>query len=201
MPTVAHVKWPSMNLDYGWMFKLSSYPDLMTYWMDVRQNRFREGFANYLHSCEFISLAGPGVGLQFNGHLSHSDASFLHAASLAETAKDHPRSLVEIACECGDQLLCGMTTLLFDKGSIYVNKNGGYFSLVPGMEEITTETVKEFVLPGQKIEIKQWPNGKHFYAYVGGTSVVRDGQNKWSTKEAARIHAERWAKENNLSVE
>ena len=56
MPTVAHVKWPSMNLDYGWMFKLSTYPDLMTYWMDVRQNRFREGFANYLNSSEFVSL-------------------------------------------------------------------------------------------------------------------------------------------------
>jgi hypothetical protein len=53
MPTVAHV--PSMNLDYGWMFKLSTYPDLMTYWMDVRQNRFREGFAN---SSEFVLVLG-----------------------------------------------------------------------------------------------------------------------------------------------
>jgi|ERR1700677_1606161 len=199
MPTVARVKWPSMNLDYGWMFKLSSYPDLMTYWMDVRQNRFREGFANYLNSREHISLTGVGVGQ--GGHISHCDAHFLHAASLAETAKDNPRSLVEIASEVGDKLLRGMTSLLFDKGHIYVNKNGGYFALVPGMEEVTTETVEEFVLPGQKIEIKQWPNGKHFYAYVGGTSVEYNGSNKWSTWAVAKLNAERWAKQHNFSVE
>ena len=199
MPTIAHVKWPSMSLDYGWMFKLSSYPDLMLYWMDVRQNRLREGFANYLNSREFISLAGVGLGQ--GGHISHGDAHFLHAASLAETLKDNPRSLVEIAAEVGDSLLQGMTRLLFDKGHIYVNKNGGYFSLVPGMEEVSTKTVKEFVLPGQKIEIKQWPNGKHYYAYVGGTSVVHEGKNKWSTKAVAQIHAERWARANHLEVE
>jgi len=199
MPTIAHVKWPSMSLDYGWLFKLSNYTDLMTYWMDVRQNRFREGFANYLHSREFISLTGVGVGQ--GDHLSHDDAQFLHAASLAETLRDNPRSLVEIATEVGDQLLQGMTRLLFDKGSIYVNKNGGYFALISGMEEVSTKTVKEFVLPGQKIEIKQWPNGKHYYAYVGGTSVVHDGQNKWSTKAVAQIHAERWAKDNHLEIE
>ena len=71
-----------------------------------------------------------------------------------------------------------MMRLLFDKGHVYVNKEGGYFSLVPGMEEIATNTVKEFVLPGQKIVIKKWPNGIHFYAYVGGTSVTYNGTNK-----------------------
>jgi hypothetical protein len=188
-----------MNLDYGWMFKLSSYPDLMAYWMDVRQNRFRDGFANYLNSREFVSLTGVGLGKE--GHLSHSDASFLHAASLAETMKDKPRSVVEIACEIGDRLLGGMTSLLRDKGHIYVNRQGGYFHLVDGMEEVEVKQVKAFFIPGAKIEVKKWPNGKHFYAYVDGASVEYDGANKWSTEAVARIRAEQWAKDNNLTVE
>jgi len=82
-----------------------------------------------------------------------------------------PRCLVEIAAECGDRLLQGMMRLLFDKGHVYVNKEvltrSGY-----GRDSYT---VKEFVLPGQKIVIKKWPNGIHFYA---GTSVTYNGMNK-----------------------
>jgi len=181
------------------MFKLSSYPELMNYWIDVRQNRFRDGFANYLHSAEFVSLTGVGGGSA--GHLTHGDASMLHCASLAETMKDSPRSVVEIACDVGDRLLRGMTRVLFEKGSIYINKEGGYFCLVPGMEEVATDTVKEFVLPGQRIALKQWPNGKHWYAYVGGVHVIRNGESKWSSKAMAQLNAEKWAKENHVKVE
>jgi hypothetical protein len=77
-----------------------------------------------------------------------------------------PRCLVEIA-----DVETGMMRLLFDKGHVYVNKEvltrSGY-----GRDSYT---VKEFVLPGQKIVIKKWPNGIHFYA---GTSVTYNGTNK-----------------------
>jgi hypothetical protein len=187
-----------MKLDYGYLFKITSYLELMNYWLDVRQNRLREGFGNYLNSREFISLAGPTCGER---HLSHGDAAFLHQACQSETAKDNPRGVVEIFCEITDALFRGMNKTVQEKGHIYINKNGGYFHLVPGMEETETKEVEQFIIPGQKIEIKQWPNGEHYYAYVGGVSVEMDGTNKWSTKGMARIKAEQWAKQNDVSFE
>lgn len=199
MPTIARVKWPDMGIDYGWMFKISTYSDLLGYWQDVRQNRLQDGFSNYLHSREFISLAGEDIGASH--HLSHSDAAFLNAVCLAETMKDTPRGVVEIFCDITDAIYQGMTKLLQEKGHLYVNKNGGYFSLSDGMEETDLQEIESFVIPGQKIEIKQWPNGTHYYAYVGGVSVERDGVNKWDTKSQAYNKSKLWAAEHNISLE
>jgi hypothetical protein len=131
MPTVARVKWPAMNIDYGYMFKIDNYLDLMSYWMDVRQNSLCEGFSNYLNSCEFISLAGVEAGQ--GHHISHRDAAFLNAACLAETMKDNPRGVVEIFCDITDSLYRGMVKVLQEQGHIYINKNGGYFHLGNGI--------------------------------------------------------------------
>lgn len=199
MPTIAHVKWPTMKIDYGWMFKISSYSGLMSWWMDVKQNSLREGFANYINSNEFVSLAGVGLGQE--RHLSHREAAFLNAACLTESMKDNPRSVVEIFCDITDAVYRGMEKVLQEQGHLYVNKNGGYFHLGTGMEEVGTKQTKEFVIPGAKIDIKKWPNGVHFYAYVGGVSVEVGGKNKWDTRTQATANAEMWARKNNVSLE
>jgi hypothetical protein len=199
MPTIARVKWPDMGIDYGWMFKISTYSDLLEYWRDVRQSRLQDGFSNYLHSCEFISLVSEDIGASH--HLNHSDASFLNAACLAETTKDMPRNVVEIFCDITDSLYTGMAKILQEEGHLYVNKNGGYFSLGNGMEETGLQEIESFVIPGQEISIKQWPNGIHYYAYVGGVSVERNGTNKWDTKANAYNEAKLWAVEHSISLE
>ena len=131
MPTIARVKWPEMRIDYGWMFKITSYLDFMSYQMDVKQNSLRDGFANYLNSQEFISLAG--VGVKQGHHLHHREAAFLNAACIAETMKDNPRGVMEIFCDITDSVYCGMVKVLQEQGHIYINKNGGYFHLGNGI--------------------------------------------------------------------
>ena len=94
-----------------------------------------------------------------------------------------------------------MQRTLVEHGPIYINSVGGYFNLVGDMEESKVRTVDQWVIPGEDIRLKQWPHGIHWYAYVGSASVVRDGVNKWGTKEEAKKNAIAWAKENNILLE
>jgi len=199
MPTIARVKWPKMDIDYGNLFKISSVHQLTYYWNDVKQNKLREGFANYLNSNEYVSLMGQGIESgTFNPHLSTNEASFLHCASLTEAYKDNPRSMVEVFCDISDKLYKDMANAIQEFGAIYINNKGGYFTLGADMEESNIQNIDQYILPGAKIEIKKWPNGTHFYAYVGGVSVVWNNKNKWTTEAAAQINAEQWAKDKGI---
>jgi hypothetical protein len=190
MPTIAYIKWPETSQDYGWLFKLASVSDFLEYWEEVRAPRLKEGFSNYTHSREYDELTGKENG--FRNHLTQDDAIFIHAKAIREAMEDKPRSIVDVFSEGCTEVQKGMLHVLEEKGTLYVNGQGGYFFLSPGMMEIDTQKVGTWVLPTDKIRTRQWPNGEHWYAYVGSASVVLDGINKWGTKEEAREAAEKW---------
>jgi hypothetical protein len=199
MPTVTHVLWPKMGLDYGKMFKITSMSELHSYWDEGRAVRLRDGMNNYLNSAEFARQTGVNSLCQH--HLSHPDAAYLDIACTGESMKDSPRSVVEVTVDAFNGILFGMVDVLVKFGAIYVNEQGGYFTLSDGMEEKSSQTVASWVIPGADIRVKHWPRGTHWYAYVGSVSVTRDGKNSWDTKDEAYENARLWAKEHRVKLE
>ena len=82
-----------------------------------------------------------------------------------------------------------------DNGKIWVNSKGGYNAVFDDDMETQTVYRTELVFPEYKredIRIKQFPGGKHWYAYIGDLQVKGDsGQTvKWNTYEEAYKQAE-----------
>jgi|SRR6185437_2475820 len=182
------------TLDYGWMFKITSFLELMDYHEKVRANRIQSGFSNLLRSRELESLTG--VSKLGNEHMSHPDAFGIYSKCLATDG-----TCFDAVASYATDLLRGMLRSLEETGAIYVNNKGGYFSHHPRLEEYASKEITEWVLPGETISITQWPGGTHWYASVGGRSVTRYGVNKWSTKTMAQTNAEKWAEENGVVLE
>lgn len=201
MVTVVKISWPKMGINYGWMFALSSEKELTDYWKKSRSLQVREGFVDFIHSREYEYLNPSPKGKRIGDHLHTHHAALLNMACTVEAMKPEPRSAVEVFCEVYDNIFYSMLKYIQEQGTIYVNPKGAYFHLGPGMEIVATKKMKEYVIPGETITIKKWPNGLHFYAYVGGATVFHQGRNKWPTEGSARTHAEQWAKENNISIE
>lgn len=198
MPTVAHVKWPVMNMDYGFMYKIVSLTELYRYWLDCRTNHIQEGFRDYLKSREFGKLCGRS---NTNNHVATGEGGMLAMLMKVEVEHNRPRSVADVLVDTQDRVFRGMQDAIMQHGAIYINGNGGYMPLVKGMEEVEARDVSKFVLPGASIKVSKWPGGKHFYASVGGESVTWDGEIKWNSKWEAQSAAKKWAKKNNIRVE
>ena len=192
MPTVARVRWE--KLDYGWLFKLSGLLDVM----DFIGKRFDPtGYKrDFPISCVLERYLGfVGVSGANTEHLSHSDGFAIYCRCLTSA------SGLEAVSAFAKDLLSGMLKSIDETGAIYVNSKGGYFSSHPNFEEYETREVSEWVLPQDKISVKKWPGGKHWYASVGGRNVEIGGMNKWTSKAFAELEAERWAKKNGIVLE
>ncbi len=188
MPTAVKIKMGTLN--YGWLFKISTFPELMDYYQKVRANRIQEGFSNLLRSRELNSLTGASL----NGeHISHPDAFGIYSKSLAVEG-----TCFDAVAAYAQDVAGGMLRSLDENGPLYVNSKGGYFTAHPTVEELDNKSVEQWVLPMDTISVKQWPGGRHWYASVGGQSVVRNGENKWSSKAMAELNAEKWAEENGI---
>ena len=198
MPTVAKIVWPQMKMKYGWCLKISSVDELQDYWLEARGLKIREGFANYLNSAEFEQATGKG---RRTHHVNHDESYLVAMSCHVEGYRENPRSAVEVFVDVYDEVYKGMAKTIEQFGPIYINERGGYFWLGKDMVETDLKNVDQFVIPGEKITVRRWPNGIHFYSYVGGVSVDYRGRNKWDTEKEAVIAAQEWAKENNLKVE
>lgn len=198
MPTIAHITWPEMNIDYGFLFKISSFDELFEYWENVRSLRLKEGIRNYMSSAEFEQITQKS---RSTPHLSHPDADLINVRCLAETESSKPRSVIEVINNVCDDVFSGMRKTLNEQGIIYVNTQGGYFHLSSQMKEVKTENISDWVIPSRDLRLKQWPGGIHWYAYVGSQSVTLSGINKWETKKEAQKAAEKWANNNGITLD
>ena len=198
MPTICRVTSKKFGFKYGWRFKISSIAELNDYWEKGRSLQLREGFSNFLHSREGHAAVGNP---EYADHVSHDDGSFIATCVHTERYKENPRSLVEVVVDAYDRIYTNMARCIQDFGAIYVSHIGAYMPVGKDYEELETKTIEQYVIPGEDIRIKQWPNGTHFYAYVGNTSVEYCGKNKWDTESDARKAATSWARMNKIPLE
>lgn len=83
-----------------------------------------------------------------------------------------------------------MTDMILKNHTLYVNTSGGYcLSLDEKVNRYESDVLIWPVLKESDIQIKQWPGGTHFYAYIGPIQVKYDDQVKWDSESDARMAA------------
>ncbi len=78
-------------------------------------------------------------------------------------------------------------------GRIFINSDGGFMMWHKNLEEIESidcDTFPQYSI--KEVRVSKWPEGKHWYATINGTSIIFEGRNKWNTEKAAWDAAKKW---------
>lgn len=178
---IVKVKDEKLGIDYGWVYRISTPEQLRAYWDDVAQPRWSYGFG------DFLATAGSSHATTAEGNIIRTMADATGKSPLMVLGEFSDRSYLAMA-----------SALQF--GPIAINRNGGFFPL-RGQKAIEAREVETWTLPGAKLKISQWPNGKHFYARIGDEDVIESDRNKWDSREAAERAAKRFARAHNIFVD
>lgn len=192
------------GMEYPWMADVRSVADLMEI-----EEKFHSRNAwcifDYLCSKDYSQTVRDvfGVHLDPNGR-NHSNpnnklAPFLFASTLTfpEKKKFHPMLYF---AEKLDGVVQAKLKILNETGRILINTNGGCMPWTSSFEELESmisERFPQYTL--SDVKVSKWPEGKHFYATVDGTSIEVNGNKKWNSEHDAMTAAKKWLKDKKLS--
>jgi len=155
---------------------------------------------------EFISIRSNGlVAKYFEMKKDMATKKFGHYADMEKVVIDlrmemtRGRKSVLDDCKVLDSFLEGYFLIFMRMGKFVVSPNYAFRHIDDSFEILDTVEKKKLIFPqvtSKDIKIVRWPNGKHYYASVGGQQVTIDGQVKWNTPEEATEKAEEFLKKN-----
>lgn len=176
-----------------WYLKLTSREAAIERFETKEAMALAQGVWSFGQSKEFGYLLNG----QYNGK-DHCRGKLAHLALLKATcAVESGRknySLLTVAQEM-EQAWIGPRLKYIEKyGAIYVNKLGGWMTLIDDMYTVVAQTESETWPEYVKsdIHVSRWPGGTHFYAKVGDQDVVVDGKEKWNTWDEAQTAADKF---------
>lgn len=145
----------------GWWLKISNYDELAAYYGLVNPTRYGNVFENYVYGKEYNKNS--------NEHMPHHKEEQLTQAVVMYAQQ---QKLNIINALKGFQLMVAEQQMreIEECGAIYINSCGGYHGYYKGDKEYAYVRRKNLVWPDFKredIRVKQFPNGKHYYTYVG----------------------------------
>lgn len=167
----------------GWWLKISSLEELIEYHEQTNGKRYGNVLDNFIQGKEFNLMR---KGQPTNTHMPHYKEANLTMA-IAYHASNNKMSIIESISDYIGTIARNQLRDLMDYGAIFINRFGGYHGDV---DQSFNKFVrrKQLVFPDFKeneIRVEQFPNGKHYYAYIGDTQV-RDGDIlKWDTYKEA----------------
>lgn len=83
-----------------------------------------------------------------------------------------------------------MSRQVIEGNTLYVNPAGGYSVVLEDItNRLSSDDMQWPVLREGDIRIKQWPDGTHYYAYIGPVQVKDGGRCKWDSESDARTAA------------
>ena len=165
------------DLTYDWMLVIEDEQSLEDYFQKSMSGKLRGVWDNMIEVAEGRA--------HYNTRLGGLIA--MHA--------DGKKSMVELTANVLDKIYEAKRKALRNYGKIYINKVGGFFfhaDFIQVLEsiEIPGENIIFPAYTKADIKVQQWPNGTHYYAYVGDFEVVdmrykHEGQKKWDTRKEA----------------
>lgn len=181
-----------MKLDYGWMYDVQSADELTAIADRVIRREAQKG----------VMEASKLAQKKISGHATSSWGVLLQMRASVMSERDKLEfSLHDVAASIFQDVLGGMLYCLRDGGRIFVSENGAYFCATPNLRITQTCDRDTWAFPVSKIRIEQFPDGMHWYAFVGNEPVVFNGLRKFTDKDTARWAAVEWSKENAIEVE
>lgn len=161
------------DIDYGWMLKLSNWIEVIAYHETVDAGR--------------ASMAVSQIREMETKKKHFTDFFAAQAYTLAQIKN---KSVVDILALLNSRTAESQFKVIDERGAIYINRNGGYFAASDSIEEYDWMEKKHLSWPTENDEddiriISYRGAGGHFYAKIGHTDVVVDGEQKWDTYDKA----------------
>jgi hypothetical protein len=171
-----------MQLDYGYVLKITNFTQLLNYTMDYSVNIFSDPFFDY---AETITQRN---NTNLNTHFKNNLNACIENLLKLKTNSTYIKELSDLS----GGYYSGQVEMLGKYGCIYVQYTGGYFCKSDDIIEYGEPIYSEkCVFPTKKeIKVFKWPNGKHWYAKIGSADVVIDGEQKWNSYDTAKEKAE-----------
>ena len=177
------VKVKSSMIDYGWMLRIDDPMQVLEYHQSVDPSK----------ASRIVDQIRK-VKIEKVKHFA-DELSFV----IAKLSEIKGTSVVMTLANFNTLVTAQQMESIRRCGAIYVNRNGGYFPCKGDIEECEVEQSKVLSFPTVRdeddIRIIKWPQGKHWYAKIGDTDVVVDGEQKWNTKAAAKAAAKKFLME------
>ena len=169
----------------GWWLKITTFVQLIQY-VNATGDKYRRAFENLIKDKAYNQTSvvhGP--------HLKEAPlAEYAHLYAINHECS-HKNALMQIST----QQMHNMNTLLEQKGFIHINKNGGFCSHPEKPDAVIHQ--KELIFPEFKksdIRISKFPQGHHYYAFVGNVQVKNGDICKWNTYDEAYRQAKQYIK-------
>lgn len=164
----------------AWYLKLNTVEQLLEYWQTVFNPRMQKAYDTLdetkeygkgMHHCDELQML---IGVTTQGQkLSYQEA-------YEKIVYDHRIGQYKALC-------AGET--------IYVNKNFGWNSAEHKTEQFIHKNNFEFPkMEKDRLEIKSFPMGKHFYVFIDGVQLRRNDNLKFNSKQGAEEFAKQYLK-------
>ena len=170
----------------GWWLKIDNVNDLV-YYHYVTNNRYARTISDYIRNePQYKNTGRP--------------ESFEYALTYAivQYAEQNNLTIIDAAMQFRLKVASEQLEAIHKYGYIVINPKGGYH---PGpIDHSQFVRRKTFTYPNFKesdIRIIQFPNGTHFYVYIGEMELRQDDQTKWMSESDARIAAMKYINKEN----
>ena len=166
--------------DKEWYLKITSIEQLLDYWNNVFNSKMRLALDTIIDTKEF------GKGFKHCDKLQAMIGFMARGEKLTyEEAHDKIVYDVRIA----------QYQALYDGKTVYINKKMGWNSAPKKTEQFVHKSEFEFpVMKSDRLDIKQFPLGKHYYVFIDGVQLWHEGEVKFDTYEEAFDFARQYLK-------
>ena len=163
-----------------WYLKLSSVEELLDYWNNVFNPKMEEALRTLPDTKEF------GKGMR------HCDTLQLF---IGQTARRELVSYEEAYQIIASDMKIGQYQAILNGDTVFVNRKMGWNSSPKEAEQFVHKQTFDFpVMKKDRLKIKQFPLGTHYYVFIDGVQLRRNENLKFDTYEEALHFAEEYLK-------
>lgn len=155
--------------DMGWYLKVTDRLTLVFYQDRIMNSTAREA-VSIIGSLQKVSKGyGQGTVATAIEGMARIKGSLTGSICLGDIAK-HQNDVFEVKAK-----------ILESEGCIYINKDQGFMTPLPCLEEGEKCVSTELIYPGDviKLSISNWRGGSHYYISNNGVSLKIGGKTNW----------------------
>lgn len=164
----------------GWWLKITNIQQLMLLSNSengLLQTQYKHAFENYLKDKEFNPFS-----VEHGPHIKEAGLTYY----LALVSQNKKTPFIPILEQTIKERIKNMTQILSEYGYVHINKNGGFCAHEKKADAFLYKKDMSFPeFTENNIHVKQFPGGKHYYAYIGNMQVTDKDIRKWNTYEEA----------------
>lgn len=161
----------------GWWLCITSENELLEYHSN-HSDMYGKALENIVKGKEFMSDS-----VEHGPHLKEMPLS----QSIWFTSMNNGKSVIKSIIDISSSVFNEQVKAIEKYGKVYINRVGGWcWELLGEVKQFMDK--RDLTFPDfdkNDIRVERFPNGKHYYAYIGGMQV-RDGDVlKWNTYQEA----------------